>query len=1748
MPSYKKLLVDGDNVSKLTNDAGYITSVGSVSYNDLTNKPTLFDGNYNSLTNKPSLFDGNYNSLSNKPTIPTNNNQLTNGAGFITGLSYSSLTSKPTHVVNSVLAVRGTSTPDTAGDNTGATFNYSASSATNKPPGTDHSLMTMAYSANWQTQIAQDWRIGGRMYVRGQNNGTWSSWYQQWSEHDFSQTSINNWQTAYGWGDHSKSGYLTSHQSLSGYATQSWVQNQKYLTSQTDSQQLSISGSTVSISGGNSISLPTYSNFSGSYDDLTNKPTIPGNTSHLVNDAGFLTSSGIINYARYGVVNDTRNTVVSPYNGGKQVRWDFKGNSADGLSDGNTYHGVMQFNPWSDSSGGASHQIGFTDNNNIWTRVSTNSSTWGSWVKQWSENHFSSTQITNWHTAYGWGDHSKQGYLTSHQDISGKANLSGATFTGNINTSTHTAMSRLMGHPGGLEIQSSQTDYGGIYLSDNNGDFVLQMYGSAHNNYGFLSSEWGAWDWRKQVNGKTYDNNQTTYYIQTNATTNLHTLTVANTITSSSQISASGGNSSHWNTAYGWGNHADAKYSTFSGSYNDLSNKPTIPTNNNQLTNGAGYLTSHQNISGKANLSGATFTGQVNVKASTPFLYVGDNVSNNDGGWDANIMIDSGSHSRLRLENRNNNKNLLLYSHANTSEPHVVATDSATKLYVGVSGTDSYWDNSGRIHTHSDGNSGNWNTAYGWGNHASAGYLTSHQSLSGYATQSWVQNQKYSTFSGSYNDLSNKPTIPSLSGYATQSWVTSQGYTGYGNGDLNTYLTGTGINQYKFSLNDYGSLWASDSTNSKSNNNPMSLKLWYVYNDYASGSPSNYGTILDIYGQSGHSRSHMLFGQDQRVYTRSTFYNQPGWNAWKTLAWTTDIPTNNNQLTNGSGYLTSHQSLSGYATESWVEGKKYLTSHQSLSGYATQSWVNSQGFLKSQTDSQTLSISGKTLTISSGNSITLPTDNNHLSNIRQTGADNTPAGTQFNNAFVAPSGSSRAVYFDGGAGQSDVSTWYGVQNKAYSAIDVGQAHTSIWTNNTAGSWKRMFDVLGDHSLVRANVNFQSTGTITASGGDSTSWNSAYTWGDHSKVGYLTSHQSLSGYATLSGTGETFTTNKTFSSNIYIGGNVATDNIVAYRGTDTVTIDAGKVILGGTGHQSTPNIVSLRGHSLPYSGGGYLAGEGFLEFDSYVSWTGAQRRFAITNAYGQDWGSLAFLMGNASDKYPRLTTNGAVDSNTILCMRLKGNNLIVGGQVDASGGNSGNWNTAYGWGNHGSAGYLTSHQSLSAYATKASPTFTGQVTIGSNNRLIGGFGAVTTAGTLDWNHSSNAISGSGYTLLLGNATNGPEATSNYYHPFTFEYSRNDGYGNMTQFAIPYYSGNVSYRTRYSGSWSGWKTMISSGNISTYADKTPSWVPSSNPNYLTSHQSLSGYLTTSGTAYDSSRLSGLSITSGTVNNQANRIVRTDGNGYLNQGWIHTTSGSTNATMTRIYASYDGYIRYYTPAEFGKQIGANIQYSSLSGKPTIPTNNNQLTNGAGYKTTDTNTTYTAGTGMSLSGTTFNCTVVNTDTNTTYSAGTGVTLSGTQFSIGQDVASNADVIFKNTQANGTFLANSTSTFKQNVQMDRDLTVTGTVTYGKLAQSKSDRRLKKDIQPLETPLDKVSKLEGKKFKWKDDNAQDFGVIAQEVEKVLPELTSEDKEGYKSVNYQGMIPYLIESIKELKNEVETLKSKCKCKTGECCNG
>jgi hypothetical protein len=90
-----------------------------------------------------------------------------------------------------------------------------------------------------------------------------------------------------------------------------------------------------------------------------------------------------------------------------------------------------------------------------------------------------------------------------------------------------------------------------------------------------------------------------------------------------------------------------------------------------------------------------------------------------------------------------------------------------------------------------------------------------------------------------------------------------------------------------------------------------------------------------------------------------------------------------------------------------------------------------------------------------------------------------------------------------------------------------------------------------------------------------------------------------------------------------------------------------------------------------------------------------------------------------------------------------------------------------------------------------------------------------------------------------------------------------------------------------------------------------------------------------------------------------------------------------------------------------------------------------------------------------------------------------------------------------------------------------------------SDLRLKTDIQPLENTLAKVLNLRGVRYVMKADEAKErkIGVIAQELEQEYPELVNTDEKGMKSVAYANLTAVLIEAVKGLKAENESLKTR-----------
>jgi hypothetical protein len=119
------------------------------------------------------------------------------------------------------------------------------------------------------------------------------------------------------------------------------------------------------------------------------------------------------------------------------------------------------------------------------------------------------------------------------------------------------------------------------------------------------------------------------------------------------------------------------------------------------------------------------------------------------------------------------------------------------------------------------------------------------------------------------------------------------------------------------------------------------------------------------------------------------------------------------------------------------------------------------------------------------------------------------------------------------------------------------------------------------------------------------------------------------------------------------------------------------------------------------------------------------------------------------------------------------------------------------------------------------------------------------------------------------------------------------------------------------------------------------------------------------------------------------------------------------------------------------------------------------------------------------------------------------------------------------------------NLTPKMDLSPSGTLTviqdivaYG----SPSDKKLKENIKPISLALDKVTKLQGVTFDWKESDSmlnikEDIGFIAQDVQKVVPELVRKNSNGLLSMRHQGVIPMLVEAIKELEARVKELENK-----------
>jgi hypothetical protein len=106
-------------------------------------------------------------------------------------------------------------------------------------------------------------------------------------------------------------------------------------------------------------------------------------------------------------------------------------------------------------------------------------------------------------------------------------------------------------------------------------------------------------------------------------------------------------------------------------------------------------------------------------------------------------------------------------------------------------------------------------------------------------------------------------------------------------------------------------------------------------------------------------------------------------------------------------------------------------------------------------------------------------------------------------------------------------------------------------------------------------------------------------------------------------------------------------------------------------------------------------------------------------------------------------------------------------------------------------------------------------------------------------------------------------------------------------------------------------------------------------------------------------------------------------------------------------------------------------------------------------------------------------------------------------------------------------------VMKSGDSTVSGTITATDFVAT-SDERVKNNITTA--PVGLIDSLKGREWDWKESGEKGSGVVAQELEAVLPHLVHTDDEGMKSVSYMGLLAYMIEEVKALKDEIKELKA------------
>jgi len=407
---------------------------------------------------------------------------------------------------------------------------------------------------------------------------------------------------------------------------------------------------------------------------------------------------------------------------------------------------------------------------------------------------------------------------------------------------------------------------------------------------------------------------------------------------------------------------------------------------------------------------------------------------------------------------------------------------------------------------------------------------------------------------------------------------------------------------------------------------------------------------------------------------------------------------------------------------------------------------------------------------------------------------------------------------------------------------------------------------------------------------------------------------------------------------------------------------------------------------------------------------------------------------------------------------------------------------------------------------------GNITASSNTGIVTYFGDGSGL-TLIPNGSlvNSTISGITLGSNLNNLTPGSYITGSTYNGGTARTFAVDATNTNTGSKVVARDGNGDFASR---NITATKFIKSSGTSSQFL-KADGSVDSNS--YLTSANVGNGRLTLSaGTGvslsatprFDANQSSNKTITvstNGTSSNTSNALVLRGSSGEISVGALSASSASLSGNITA-----SGFL-------------VSGQSGFLKADGTVDTNT-YLDNG---NIKNPQITFTvSGSGFSI-GATQSFTL-----NQSAAATIALSLNSSSSNTGNTLVlrdSNGDFSCRNISGTTLNFTNFTGTTVSGTN------ISGTTITGTDFNSTSDLTLKDNVSPVINPLDLIENINGVSFKWKNTGKSSMGIIAQEVEKVFPELIG-TSENYKTVNYNGLVAVLIESIKELKKEINQLKN------------